>query len=372
MSSQESSSGLVGAADRAGSAVREQIASMAEAAQGTAAEIERTARDSAQASRKEALEAADGIARSLQATDRELSLLLRSLSQEADQLRAKLDRARLLSAAPGAGASRLSSTEPPEQVALEGEAETIEADALAPPVVTEPGDGLEDPATASDEAFAGSPQPAPDAGAAQGWEAEAGEMPPGERDTSDAAQSPPEPEPEPVPVPVSEPETDPETETETEEDKTAIEPAFARVTGSEADDAAVEENVSGADGEVPFPVSSGAGADSRTLEEDARAHVTRKSDLELADLYRISSERASEPGGDEQEAYWRALLSATVQEAASRPQFGDVEANTAGGRRERKRRVKLLAALSEARDEVLRGAEEGADSESPQSDDSRG
>jgi len=345
---------------------------MAEAAQGTAAEIERTARDSAQASRKEALEAADGIARSLQATDRELSLLLRSLSQEADQLRAKLDRARLLSAAPGAGASRLSSTEPPEQVALEGEAETIEADALAPPVVTEPGDGLEDPATASDEAFAGSPQPAPDAGAAQGWEAEAGEMPPGERDTSDAAQSPPEPEPEPVPVPVSEPETDPETETETEEDKTAIEPAFARVTGSEADDAAVEENVSGADGEVPFPVSSGAGADSRTLEEDARAHVTRKSDLELADLYRISSERASEPGGDEQEAYWRALLSATVQEAASRPQFGDVEANTAGGRRERKRRVKLLAALSEARDEVLRGAEEGADSESPQSDDSRG
>jgi len=371
LSSQESSSGLVGAADRAGSAVREQIASMAEAAQGTAAEIERTARDSAQASRKEALEAADGIARSLQATDRELSLLLRSLSQEADQLRAKLDRARLLSAAPGAGASRLSSTEPPEQVALEGEAETIEAAALGAPAATEPaGGGLEAPATDSEEVFEEFPQPAPDAGAAQGWEAEAGEMPPGERDTSDAAQSPPEPEPVPVPEPVSEPETDPETETE--EDKTAIEPAFARVTGSEADDAAVEENVSGADGEVPFPVSSGAGADSRTLEEDARAHVTRKSDLELADLYRISSERASEPGGDEQEAYWRALLSATVQEAASRPQFGDVEANTAGGRRERKRRVKLLAALSEARDEVLRGAEEGADSESPQSDDSRG
>ena len=103
---------------------------------------------------------------------------------------------------------------------------------MGAPTATEPGDGLEDPATAADEAFAAFRQPAPDAGAAQGRGVEAGESPPGERDTSHAAHSPPEPE--------------------TEEDKTAAEPAFARVTGSEADDAAVEENVSDTDTEVPF------------------------------------------------------------------------------------------------------------------------
>ena len=351
MSSQEGSSGLVGAADRAGSAVREQIAAMAEAAQGTAADIERTARDSAEASRKEAVEAANGIARSLQATERELSLLLRSLSQEADQLRAKLDRARLLSAAPGAGASRLSLTEPSERVALEGEAETIEADALGPPAAAEPGGGPEGPATASEEASAGIPQPDPDAGAAQGREVEAGETPAAQRDTSDAAHGP--------------------SSSETEEDRTAAGPASTGPAGSEADDASVEEKPSDTDAEVPFPVSSREGADSRTLEEDARAHVTRKTDLELADLYRISSKRASKEGGDEQRAYWRALLGATVQEAASRPDFGHVERDAAEGRRERKRRVKLLAALSEARSEALRGAGK-TDSQPSQSGDSGG
>ena len=159
---------LAGVADRAGSIVRDQISSMTEAARSTAADIERTARDSADDTRHEAVESAVRTVGNINQVERELTLLLRGVSQEADALRAKLDRVRLLSSTLREPAGRLEvsggehptearllspglerAEEPP--VDMEVEAET---EAESPPVSTEAA-----PAPVSTEAAAQPPLP---------------------------------------------------------------------------------------------------------------------------------------------------------------------------------------------------------------------
>jgi len=114
---------LAGVADRAGSIVRDQISSMTEAARSTAADIERTARDSADDTRREAVESAVRTVGNINQVERELTLLLRGVSQEADGLRAKLDRVRLRSSPPREPAGRLE---------VAGGAPTTEARLLSP------------------------------------------------------------------------------------------------------------------------------------------------------------------------------------------------------------------------------------------------
>lgn len=112
---------LAGVADRAGSIVRDQISSMTEAARSTAADIERTARDSADDTRREAVESAVRTVENINQVERELTLLLRGVSQEADALRAKLDRVRLLSSPlrePAGGRLEVSGGEHPAEARL--------------------------------------------------------------------------------------------------------------------------------------------------------------------------------------------------------------------------------------------------------------
>ena len=112
---------LAGVADRAGSIVRDQISSMTEAARSTAADIERTARDSADDTRREAVESAVRTVGNINQVERELTLLLRGVSQEADALRAKLDRVRLLSSPlrePAGGRLEVSGGEHPAEARL--------------------------------------------------------------------------------------------------------------------------------------------------------------------------------------------------------------------------------------------------------------
>jgi hypothetical protein len=57
-----------------------------------------------------------------------------------------------------------------------------------------------------------------------------------------------------------------------------------------------------------------------TLEEQAAARVRSKTDVELAELYRVARRRVSR-GSDEDRAYWRAFADAIVAEARDRPEF---------------------------------------------------
>lgn len=96
-----------------------------------------------------------------------------------------------------------------------------------------------------------------------------------------------------------------------------------------------------------------------SLEVEARTRVAAANDLELADLHRIAGARASK-GSDEDRAYWRTLLTATVDEAVNREHFGQAVANDQGaGRRETKKRMKALRPLMSARQNALRDSAQG-------------
>jgi len=81
---------------------------MTEAADGTAANLERSAVSSAEQIRRDATQASLRVAENIGAIEHELSVVLRAVSAEADGLRAKLDRARLLSSGPEITEVRLS------------------------------------------------------------------------------------------------------------------------------------------------------------------------------------------------------------------------------------------------------------------------
>ncbi len=63
---------------------------------------------------------------------------------------------------------------------------------------------------------------------------------------------------------------------------------------------------------------SGAETASGNLDEEARSRVAAKTDVELAELHGFAESRVSNAPDDEA-AYWSALQTAIVQEAASRP-----------------------------------------------------
>lgn len=143
-----------------------------------------------------------------------------------------------------------------------------------------------------------------------------------EQELPPAEPEPPVPEPKP---PVAEPEQAAAPETEAE--PPAAEPAA-----------------------LPAAVAS-------DLDEEARSRVAAKSDLELAELHQIASGRAGK-GSDDQRAYWQALVSATIAEAAKRETFGEQpDGENPRGRWAKKRRAKALQPLVAAREAARREAE---------------
>ena len=249
---------LLGAADRAGKVVREQVSAMAEAAQGTASEIDGRAREAGEATRQEALASATRVSEEIGRLEDELAQLRKFVGGEADGLRAKLDRSRLLHA------SRMRAEAP---AALSGPAPVAERGALSP---------------------------APDTDA---------------EDAPELAQA------------------------------------------EDQDSVATPEPVA-ADAEVDGPDESEAPTPDL---DETRAEIVRASDLGLAELYVLARARANGPFENEKDAaYWPAVVRAAVEEATTRPDFGQAAADDAqSGRKAKKQRARTLKPLVTARDEAL-------------------
>jgi len=235
--------------------------------------------------------------KTINAVEGELTQLLSALSKEADGLRTKLERRRLLSGSRG---------RPGGPPVLEAEVSEGELGMLSPgatPAVEEP--------------------PAP--------------------------EEPPVPEEEPAPEePAAE---EPEAET----------PEVDEAAPAEGDDTPVETADEPAQPEDAQPDEPAAVQvePPRGLDEEARTAVAKTmSDVELAELYALASVRVVEKSDDDKEAsYWMALQHATVDEAVSRPDFGRPgEDEDLGGRRQRRQRRKLLEPLIAAREEALGGS----------------
>lgn len=295
---------------------------MVEAAQGTVSEIDGRARDAAEGTRREALASMTRVAEEVGRLERELAQLRRGVAAEADGLRAKLDRSRLLhaSAVRSDAAMALPGTAaPPKRGALSAPPETDEAQ--APDVLVEEvsGHSTDGPYEASerrgeDPASAGETPSAP----AEDTEAEAEER-------LDADVTPPQP--------------------------TSQEPGPSADDRDEQPDPAPPEPLVSEDA----PVSTGT----HDLAE-TRARMAEASDLELAELYLLAGARADGPVDSEEEAsYWPAVVHATVEEATGRPNFGQTTPDDAAtSRKAKKQRAKTFKPLLSAREEAL-GAVEG-------------
>ncbi len=246
-------------AGRAGTLVREQIVAMIEAAQRTAAEIEREAGNSAEKTLRMANDAAGGLVETIVGLERELTQLHRGVSREADGLRAKLERARRLGAY-------------------------------------------------SQSARAAASEPAPDAGKPELLPSPGSTEVPAARALA---------EPSPDPPGAAPPEVDREA-----------------VSSTPPEDAA---------------------PDTRDFRDVDLSGLGQLSDLELAELYgaaRIALSESTELASAD-ETYWSAVVVATVEEAITRPDFGKSKAGEeVPGRREKKRRMKLMRPLVEARAEA--------------------
>lgn len=284
---------LVGAADRAGKVVREQVAAVAEAAQGTVSEIDARAREAAEATRQNAIASATPVAKEIGRIERELSELRRTVAREADRLRAKLDRSRLLNAP----AIRTSA-----RVALAGSSLPPERGALSAPEI-DVGEG---------SAAVGEQEPGP-------LQEVAGE----EAQDTDAA----------------------ETEEAAQELKQRPEGAPASADEHNAAEAGAPEK----------HTSVRTSVEAHDL-EGAKVSIAGASDLDLAELYILSAARAHGPFDDDgQAAYWPAVVHATVEEAIGRSDFGrNPPEDAPSGRKAKKRRARTLKPLLTARNEALR------------------
>lgn len=391
---------LVGAPDRAGSVVRDQITQMIESAQRAAADIERSAENTRNEQRVEARDQAARVLEAVRSIEAEAATLVRNVAREADGLRAKLDRTRMASGGPssadpegllnggdakldGASVERagLPSANPEDQP--EGDAEDPQAQpgslfrfrrrgaGSATGDVEEPADAEEEEAVADDlEGREPDSGPADDADAV---EESPEDRPPeemeseeevlsdgGDADEEDSDEGhadeegvPDREDPDEEEVVSDEGHADEEQSVPDEETFAGGETTSREEPASGSDPHAAAADEAAPDAGPPPDGSSG-------LAEDARKHVADKSDLELAELYQIASGRA-EKGDEGERAYWNSLLTATVEQAANRPAFGArAPDEPPRSRREKKKRANLLKPLVEARKEAVgvRGAQD--------------
>jgi len=326
-------------ADRAGDVIREQMASMVEVAESSAADIERSAREQAEAQRREAHAQAGKIVNSVLVIEQNLAALLKDVSEDGDRLRAVVGRAKVraaprhksLSAAPAPGivpAIGVGSLEEfPVAATPDSDADT-DADQGAEPVgEPDPTSDAESPLDPEIPESEPEPEwePEPEVGPAEGSVADAGAE-------SETAGSDPEHPDETASEPAYEPEPDVTEQTDSPEDL----PVQEDPESAEAE-AAPEEQVR-------------AGQQSPDSQSDlltqARGRVKGKSDLELAEMYKIS---VSEREGEEESDYWDAAAVAVIEEAAARDEFGVAfEPDSSLNRRDRRRQQRAIQQLQTA------------------------
>ncbi len=322
-------------ADRAGDVIREQMASMVEVAESSAADIERSAREQAEAQRREAHAQAGKIVNSVLVIEQNLAALLKDVSEDGDRLRAVVGRAKVRAA--------------PRHKSLSA--------APAPGIVPEIGVG-------SLEEF---PVPAtPDSDA--DTDADQGEAPVQKPDPTSDAESPPareksgsEPESEPGLADESMADAAAESETAGSDpehpDVTGSVPAYERepdVTEEPElpEDLFVQEDRASAEAEAAADEHVRAGEESPGSESDlltqARDRVKDKSDIELAEMYKIS---VSKREGGEESKDWEAAAAAVavVEEAIARDEFGVAfEPDPSLNRRDRRRQQRAIQQLQAA------------------------
>jgi len=353
---------LTGAADRAGSAIRDQIASIVDAARSNADEIEKRAREGSAAELRDARQARTRVYQAIIAAERSLDELRTKAGREGDNLRALLGQAE--ARAPVREAPRLTSGVGD----VEGAAEVEEVGAHTPGL--EQGEGADAPEE---------PEPVTESGPA------------------------PEPEPASVPEPAPEPESAeavPEEQAVPEPDA-VTEDATELEGGGTAEDALPQEQADPLAG-VPDPLAddSPALASQRRSADDAsdragipeeeagspleevlnraeeeirepeapeaqaQERVSGSSDEYLVEKYAFAMaafKTAEKDGSADDAAYWSAFLAAIVQESASRPDFGADLEDPSLSRRERKRERGRYDGLLQARAQYLAADQPGAE-----------
>jgi hypothetical protein len=164
---------------------------------------------------------------------------------------------------------------------------------------------------------------------------------------------------EETPEPVSEAEPVPPSDAESETG--AGRPHEAVTVAAATVEAPVEpaEPAEPATEAAPAESPGGELSEAARLRKEAQTRVAATNDLDLAELHQIAQSRASK-GSEGDRHYWSTLLRATVEEAVSRRNFGQAVSNDdSGGRRETKRRLKLLKPLMSARQEAMRSSDQG-------------
>lgn len=138
---------MAGAADRAGRLIRDQVTAMTEAAFGSAAQIERQAREAADGKRAKAGAKAKAIGEAIGAIEQELTLLLRDVSAAAEGLRAQLDEAEM-EPGPGhqgdTGQTLTSRSDSVEAVGAEADSESSERPPTPDPALEQDQDPVDD------------------------------------------------------------------------------------------------------------------------------------------------------------------------------------------------------------------------------------
>ena len=261
---------------------------MIEAARTTAADIERNAEDSAAAHLQETREMATRVADAILALENELSALKGVVGQEHDALRAKVDRTRLRSSV--TTAAHVPGT--PLGLPEAGAPGQTEGRSLGRGSAVEESDTAEVAAPEAADPESAGPGPEPNRTDANVAELESEPETSAEPQTSTEPEASSDIEPEPVTSPVR--------------------------GGSATASPSVPGKRSASLQELGRPPEVLSRAEPETLTQEAQSRVVGKTDLELAELHDMASDRA-EKGPEGEKAYWSALVTATVTECGHAP-----------------------------------------------------
>lgn len=334
---------LLGAADRAGSVIRDQIASMTEAAQTTAGEIEREAGASAASHHREAIEQANAALDRIGAIERELGSLKGVLTRESDGLRSKLDRAKIKAGPAGAQVS--SGAEASRSALPAGASPRTGAQEVDDPTDEAPDDAREE-AEAPDDSEAKS-EDSVDNDAREPATSDEGTA----GDSEMAGQELPAADPGDEPAAAGE-SMDAETDAAQDADGER-----SRVLDSSFDDEPEVDDGESGGGEAAGPELSSTSQEGRDISEQS---LSEKSHLELAEFHAMASRRAEEASDPEEADYWSQTLKSVTAHAADRPDLeekGRAELEQLG-RRARRRQARRLEALLRATSDVNGSTEE--------------
>jgi len=334
-----------GSGARAGAVIRDQVASIVEAAGASAASSERDALARRETMLAEARATAARVHEAITTVADQLDDVRAAATREADTLRSLLARGGPAVRGASARAVRGLEASPlgAETEATPYPGEVAASDPTPPePLFAEPRDAevAEWPSTATDDDLAdelAADAEAVEPAAGVGYPAAEGEVEEDEDAEIEAAEAEAaEIEAEPA---TAEPE----------------QPAAQGGNGQpkpERPEAAEGQSADRAEPELAAPEPD-AGAE-QSLDERGPQPVVGNTDEGLADSYLLAVESyalAVDHGDVEQAKLWEALRRAAIEEARVRHEFGQAEPDASLSRRQRRQRAKRLRALIKARDE---------------------